>query len=476
MNKEKIGIIGTGNYGIALGKRLVKYGFQVFYGSRNPNLKYLRECFEPHEMSSVSVGFAKDAFLNANNFVFFAVPFGKEVYENILNETFTDLNSEILNKIIIVEISNKSKDAKENNSNVEIFNEILSQKFSIKANVVKGFNVINAYSMGVDSTQIQGSVKSVQICSDDFESKQKVIQLCTKIGFNGLDFGPLQNARTLENSNLIAFPDWYYPSVLSLLFLAFNFVWVFFLYFYFPKNTQTFQKYLESFSLFAHFNKILGYTSLQLLAFVYLGSTMASIYQLAYKTKYKKFPKYLDFWLKSRKHFGLWSFLFASAHVLESVCIINPAYLSSWFRMSNATTFTQLTIHGDINILLGNLAYIIMILVALSSVNSIAESLNWREWSFVQTKLGIFSLLIACFHTISMYLVIFIESYYKNYSLVYLLTRLKLYAGIFPIFVLLMRFIFAYFPPISRRIDRIRSLGNTNLFINQNEESHQNFL
>jgi hypothetical protein len=61
------------------------------------------------------------------------------------------------------------------------------------------------------------------------------------------------------------------------------------------------KKFIAKFSPLEHLNKVLGFSSLQLLAFVYCGSVMAAIYQLKYGTKYKRFPKYLDFWLKTRK-------------------------------------------------------------------------------------------------------------------------------------------------------------------------------
>ena len=184
-----------------------------------------------------------------------------------------------------------------------------------------------------------------------------------------------------------------------------------------------------------------------------------------YGTRYKIFPKYLDFILKSRKQFGLWSFLFACLHVLCTIFISNPAYLSDWYQELTMNNSSKLTIHAEINFLSGILAFIIMLLIALSSINSIANSLNWNEWHFVQTKLGLVCLFIALMHSISMYLNIFFKRNLNNYSIVYLITRVKLIACFFPAFVLIIRFIFAYFPPISKRLENIRkgiSIKNNN--------------
>lgn len=74
MENKKIGIIGTGNYAIALGKRLLMFGFQVIYGSRWPNKDYLHECFGKlahehfYEVTSI-----EDAWNKADGIVFLAV-------------------------------------------------------------------------------------------------------------------------------------------------------------------------------------------------------------------------------------------------------------------------------------------------------------------------------------------------------------------------------------------------------------------
>lgn len=78
-------------------------------------------------------------------------------------------------------------------------------------------------------------------------------------------------------------------------------MWVFWIYFWFPKKPVSFQTYLKDFSLLSHLNKVLGFSSLQILAFVYLGSVFASLNQLKSGTKYQRFPPYLDFWLSTSK-------------------------------------------------------------------------------------------------------------------------------------------------------------------------------
>ena len=218
-------------------------------------------------------------------------------------------------------------------------------------------------------------------------------------------------------------------------------------------------EYLCKFSLLSHANKVFGFTALQLLAFVYLASVFASVYQLINGTKYKRFPKYLDNWMKTRKQFGLWAFYFATFHVIASILVTNPSYMDGWFRPvynktgANSFGLTKMSLHGELNVLTGIIAYLMMVLVALSSINSIANSLNWSEWRFVQSNLGLGCLAMGLTHDLVMYLRIYLE---KNYSFTYLVTRVKLIAIYFPLLVLILRFIFSCFPPLGNRIKKIR--------------------
>ncbi len=316
----------------------------------------------------------------------------------------------------------------------------------------------------MSSNETKGSIETVPIAGDDPESKDDVKKLCSKIGFQGLEVGSLKNAYKLERSNDSTFNEWKYPSLICILFLIINFCWTFAMYFFFPKKQKKFSKFLIDFSLLSHLNKVFGFTALQLLAFVYFAGVVASIYQLKNRTKYKLFPRYLDFWLRSRKQFGLWAFLIATFHVLMTIFITNPSYVSEWYRkVDNSTSanvfgLTHMTIHGEMNVLTGIVAYIIMALVALSSINSIANSFNWSEWRFVQTKLGVLCLIVSFLHDFSMYLRIFLSRNENSHSTtVYLLTRIKLIGLYFPLLVLMLKLTFSCFSPISKRVDKIRS-------------------
>jgi predicted dinucleotide-binding enzyme/DMSO/TMAO reductase YedYZ heme-binding membrane subunit len=464
---EKITVIGTGNYGIAIGKRLMKYGFSVNYGSRMPNYEYLKECFDPENRFSVdTIG---NAWHKTDKIAFLAIPAEENNYNAFVNEISsinkTENESNKKNKVLI-ELSNHNEQSNSNESNAERLDSLLKTiDKNETVNVVKGFNLIDAYSMAtcLEIEQKGNNEIIIPICGDSAEAKEIVALLCSKLNFKTNDIGLLKkNALYLEKLNNTTFLEWQSPSLISAGFLGFNFVWIYVHYYFFPKKPHTLIKYLYDSSILHHLNKVLGFTSLQMLAFVYFGSSLAAMYQLKYGTKYKRFPKYLDFILKSRKQFGLWAFLFASAHVLCTLFTTNPSYIPDWYQkieLKNLFQMPKLTIHAEVNLLTGIVSYIPLTLVALSSINSIANSLNWKEWQFVQTKLGIFCLSAGLTHAISMYLKIFFQRHTNNFNTLYLLTRVKLISCYFPAIVLLTRFMIAYCPPIANRVKTIRN-GN----------------
>lgn len=485
MENKKIVIIGTGNFAISLGKRFLMFGFEVVYGSRNPNKKYLNNCFKNVAFeNSFDVMSIEEAWNESEDIVILAVQAKDTIYQDVVTKIVENIkkrksinekkNSTTINKSkIVIDISNRLENEKLNQikvSNAQKLSNLFTDKLkesnisNYKINVVKGFNLINAYSLSsfidtsgqknfYDKNDLVNTNLIVPLCGDDTNSKQMIMDLCNKIGLHAYDLGSLKGAALkLELSNKHTFDSWYYPSIYSMLFFAFNFTWIFLIYYIFPKKPHTFAQYLDGFSLLSHLNKVLGYTSLQQLAFVYLGTIIASIYQLKNSTKYQHFPKYLDFWLTHRKQFGLWAFLFACAHLIATTFITNPNYLKDWYHSINET----MTLNGEINLITGLVSFFLMLLVALSSINSVGNSLNWSEWRFVQTDLGIACLAMGTLHAIFMYLRIYLEKDKFNYSVIYLVTRVKLIAIYFPFIVLVLRFIFAYWRPLSDRIQRIR--------------------
>lgn len=464
---DKICIIGTGNYAISIAKLFLHYGHEVIFGSRNPNINYLKQNLSEFNEKNFNVVSIENAWYQSESFIFMAISADEAIYES-----FTEKISELIAKSdqatnkIIVEISNSSNDQSNQISNAERLQNLFKDKLNEKSknseiNVIKAFNLINAYSLSSSfASPTKANLANVEfrvpVAGDSMIAKQKLIDLCSQVGILAYDYGNLQDSFTLEKANSSTFSEWKIPSLISFGFLAFNFIWVFLIYFYFPKKPLTFYEYLSDFSLLSHTNKVLGFTTLNLLAFVYFAYVIASVYQLKYGTKYKNFPNWLDKWLKSRKQLGLLAFSIGTFHAIASLFVTNPQYLKDWhYKLS--TGVGRMTLNGELNILTGITAYLLMVIVALTSINSIGNSLNWSEWNFVQSKMGISCLTVGLLHDALMYFRIYNEKDENNYSFVYLITRVKLIAIYFPLIVLLARFILAYCGPVCNKLEKIRN-------------------
>nr|BAB14842.1 unnamed protein product [Homo sapiens] len=105
----------------------------------------------------------------------------------------------------------------------------------------------------------------------------------------------------------------------------------------------------------------------------------------------------------------------------------------------------------EIYLSLGVLALGTLSLLAVTSLPSIANSLNWREFSFVQSSLGFVALVLSTLHTLTYgWTRAFEESRYKFYlPPTFTLTLLV------PCVVILAKALFLL-PCISRRLARIR--------------------
>jgi metalloreductase STEAP1 len=487
---KTVTIIGTGNFGQAFGNRLLKFGFQVNFGSREPNESFIADKFRSNPM--VSIHSLNDVWKLADTLVIFAV---KPVcYEFVLKEIFDEKhgNFNYIDKIVI-DVSNNDKlklnqlNSKQTNDDVKSNAEVLRDLFGLysknnRNTIVKAFNSTSAYTMSCEYADRSGngfisSIDMILIACDDTVAGSQVMRFANQIGFHGFEVGYLRNARKLENLNDKIFPDWYCPSIISILICLFNALWYFFYSYVSNTKYKQFSDYLDAFALLPYLNRLFGLSSIQLLSYVYLAGLVASFYQLFYGTKNIKFPAYLDQWLKSRKHFGLWAFSYATLHVIISLCILDAGHYSPWYKQlklleinlrgnlssSSSDVFVQnlklptMTLHGELNVLTGVLSYLIMCVLAVTSINSISLSLNMSEWVFIHSKGGYLCLAMSLIHVATMFSRFIIERYIRGYSLGHILSRSKLFICVLPLIILIVKFLFSYCKPLSRRIENIRN-------------------
>ncbi|XP_018581856.2 STEAP family member 1B-like [Scleropages formosus] len=156
-------------------------------------------------------------------------------------------------------------------------------------------------------------------------------------------------------------------------------------------------------------NKALPWTSITLLALVYLPGQVAAVLQLHRGTKYSRFPAWLERWLCMRKQLGLLSFLLSALHAFYSVCypmrrsyrykLLNWAYQQVQQNRSDAWVEDDVW-RMEIYISLGILGLAALAMVAVSSVPSVSSALSWREFQCIQRSLGYGALLLCTAHAL----------------------------------------------------------------------------
>ncbi|PNI53550.1 STEAP3 isoform 2 [Pan troglodytes] len=433
----KVGILGSGDFARSLATRLVGSGFKVVVGSRNP--KRTAGLFP----SAAQVTFQEEA-VSSPEVIFVAV--FREHYSSLCS-----LSDQLAGKIL-VDVSNPTE--QEHLQHRESNAEYLASLFPT-CTVVKAFNVISAWTLQAGP---RDGNRQVPICGDQPEARRAVSEMALAMGFMPVDMGSLASAREVEAMPLRLLPAWKVPTLLALglfvCFYAYNFV------------RDVLQPYVqESQNKFFKLpvsvvNTTLPCVAYVLLSLVYLPGVLAAALQLRRGTKYQRFPDWLDHWLQHRKQIGLLSFFCAALHALYSFCL--PLRRAHRYDLVNLAVKQVLANKShlwveeevwrmEIYLSLGVLALGTLSLLAVTSLPSIANSLNWREFSFVQSSLGFVALVLSTLHTLTYgWTRAFEESRYKFYlPPTFTLTLLV------PCVVILAKALFLL-PCISRRLARIR--------------------
>ena len=389
LTKEAVVIIGTGDYGRALGKRLLKNGYDVIYGSRYPGKRNLVKIEE--SLAGAKVLSIEEA-LRQSDVVFLAVNY--EAYD-----TLTAYQS-LLDSKILIDVSN-SPSAPIVGSNAEN----LAAMFP-GCRVVKAFNTISAYTLQSDAA---GDTRQVFVCGEDAEARDAVKTLARNMGLSPVDCGGLSYANELEKQPHSLFDGWGWPTLATLIITILWTVYAIAHYYWIPESPT------EPDVPWEHvpstiMNMVAGCVSVTLLALCYLPGCFAAYLQLINGTKYKRFPEWMDMWLKSRKQLGLYALLYAAIHMILSVALLNEGYFEHWFRDPFITIPANHTgdvvfllgatmqLSGELVILFGTLALATMSVVGVTSLPSVGAVLNWKEWTFMQSYLGWFCLMLSIVH------------------------------------------------------------------------------
>ncbi|XP_044150601.1 metalloreductase STEAP4-like [Bufo gargarizans] len=378
--RDSICIFGTGDFGRSLGSKLLQSGYSVIFGSRNPGdasllpraAEVLSHTEAAQKSSVVIVAVQRDHY------------------------GFLEELKDVLQGKILVDVSNNLKVNQYPESNAEHLAQIAPT-----ATVVKAFNTVSAWALQSGSLDAN---RQVFVCSDDNKAKQQIMDIVRAIGLTPQDKGSLVAAKEIEDYPLQLYPMWRLP-----MYTCAGLTVLVFLYCVINDIVYNAEKKIDvSFLLMISIpNRIFPVVSLMLLGLCYLPGVFAAIIQLYRGTKYSRFPNWLDRWMLCRKQLGLVALAYAFLHAIYTLVI--PIRYSVRHR-GDMSIISQIKLNktrilekpliwrSDTYLALGILGFFFYIVLGITSLPSVSNAVNWREFRFVQSKLGYLTLLLCTGH------------------------------------------------------------------------------
>jgi 8-hydroxy-5-deazaflavin:NADPH oxidoreductase len=178
----KIGVIGTGSVGSALGTAWSKHGHEVFYGMRDPKKA------APAGGTNVKHGSVAQAARFAD-VVVLATPW-------TATEAAVKACGDLSGKVVIDCTNPLAADL---SSLVIGTHDSAGEsvgRWAVDARVVKCFNTLGAQNFATPFFRDQ--IASMFLCGNDADAKETVEKLGEDLGFEMIDIGPLTQSRLLE--------------------------------------------------------------------------------------------------------------------------------------------------------------------------------------------------------------------------------------------------------------------------------------
>ncbi len=189
----KIGVLGTGMVGNAIGSKLIQLGYEVKMGSRTADNQKAAEWVSKTGSKS-SQGTFEDA-----------AKFGELLFLCVKGEFASDVlkmaKEEYINNKIIIDLTNPLDFSKGMPpilfiSNNDSLGEMLQRNFP-KVNIVKSLNIVNCEVMV--KPKITGGDPTMFLCGNDSKAKEEVKKILKQFGWADIiDLGDISNARGLE--------------------------------------------------------------------------------------------------------------------------------------------------------------------------------------------------------------------------------------------------------------------------------------
>ncbi|UCH47466.1 MAG: NADPH-dependent F420 reductase [Betaproteobacteria bacterium] len=206
---ETIAVIGTGSVGSALGPRFAEIGYTVVYGSRTPGREDVRALVAATSNDATATTPSKAAQMA--NIVLLAVPW--TAAEDVL------INLGDLSGKIIIDPVNPRVITEEGLADypTHVSNAERMQALAPRSKVVKAFSTFSADTMA-DPGLVNHPI-TVPIAGNDPDAKSLVADICHRLGFETIDFGPVRYAHIIEGFYLLRinarrddiYFEWNYP-------------------------------------------------------------------------------------------------------------------------------------------------------------------------------------------------------------------------------------------------------------------------
>lgn len=183
----KIGIIGIGNVGGVLGKRLAQLGHDITYGVKDTGSDKVKNLLQGSKAKAASV----EQAINASDLILLAVPW--DAAEGVATQIKDKKDKIIIDCTNPLLYNTGFKELAVGNTS-SAAEEI--QKWVGSTPVIKAFNTTGSANM--ENPDINGNKVTMYVAGDDAAAKARVIEIVDQLGFASFDTGALYTSRFLE--------------------------------------------------------------------------------------------------------------------------------------------------------------------------------------------------------------------------------------------------------------------------------------
>jgi predicted dinucleotide-binding enzyme len=186
--KPTVAIIGTGDMGDSLGPRFAELGYEVVFGSREPDGDKAQHAVKVTGQGARAMSQREAA--DAGDIIVLAVPW--PAMETVA-QNLGDLSGKI---VIDISFPHRQADDGYYEPILETSSAEMIQQWNPGAHVLKTFALQASYV--IDNPKLLGGPVSIPIAGNNRQAKEQVGHIIAAMGLDPVDAGPLRLSRELE--------------------------------------------------------------------------------------------------------------------------------------------------------------------------------------------------------------------------------------------------------------------------------------